>query len=572
MNIQVSGRVLPPLRQFRSALLRLRLRLAAYAWEVRSSRARRRLNSVDPDVFMISVGYFRLSSRMVDRYSAADAAADDLELVMGLLEEAAIPYFLVPGESRLRHTVGVEETYRNTILKLAGQRFGNTAVYVGAVSEAGSVASAALWADGKLPKAVRQADVIRMGNVRLGPERQALGDVESGCEVEFWRRGEDVDPAVERSGAWLTVPGRQLGDAFVDALVAPRRNRVSEVVPIEAQKPTAVTVRRRRVRTFEPFAEPGIGDVAFPIDAVYTWVDGNNPIIAAKRQAYSNDAAFTIADREVGPSRYTSHDELKYSLRSLEMYAGFIRHIYIVTDGQLPDWLNPEAEGVTVVDHRDIFPDSALPVFNSHAIESRLHHIAGLPEHYLYFNDDVFINRPVRAEHFFHGNGIARIPLSPLKLGLGDPNSLEPAPNSAGKNVRKVILRHCGRHITNKILHTPHPQLLSVMKELAGMGFEELENTSYSRFRSTEDIAPISAHHHWAVLSGRAVPGEYRFRYVDVGRPDMRERLERITGGEDIDFFCLNDVDTSEADLDVVRESIHSFLERKFPFPSRAER
>jgi hypothetical protein len=510
---------------------------------------------------------------MVDGYAAAEAAVDDLELVTSLLEEAGIPYFLVPGNSGLRHAIGVEETYRHTILELAGQRFRSTPVYVGAVTGTGSVTSAVLWADGKLPKAVRQANVIRTGNVRLGPEGQVLGGVESGCEVEFWHRGEDIEPAADMNYTWLTVPGRQLDDTFVDALVAPRRNRVSEVVPIDAQKLAAVTVRRRRVPTFEPFAEPGIDDVQFPIDVVYTWVDGNNPVMAAKRRAYFDDTVINIANREVGPSRYTSHDELKYSLRSLEMYAGFIRHIYIVTDDQIPDWLNPEAEGVTVVDHRDIFPVSALPVFNSHAIESRLHHIAGLSEHYLYFNDDVFINRPIYAEHFFHGNGIARIPFSPLKLGLGAPHRLEPAPNSAGKNVRELMFHHHGRYITNKFLHTPHPQLLSVMKELASAGFEELENTTYSRFRSMDDIAPVSSlHHHWAMLSGRAVPGDYKFRYVDVGKPDVRQRLARIAGGEAIDFFCLNDVDTEDATRDSIRELIRSFLERKFPFPSRVER
>ncbi|XMA37048.1 hypothetical protein O1157_11655 [Streptomyces albogriseolus] len=77
------------------------------------------------------------------------------------------------------------------------------------------------------------------------------------------------------------------------------------------------------------------------------------------------------------------------------MYAGFVRHVYIVTDGQTPEWLDADAPGITVVDHKDIFPEGVLPVFNSHAIETRLHHIPGLSDHYLYFNDDVFVGRSV---------------------------------------------------------------------------------------------------------------------------------------------------------------------------------
>jgi hypothetical protein len=260
----------------------------------------------------------------------------------------------------------------------------------------------------------------------------------------------------------------------------------------------------------------------------------------------------------------------------LETYAGFVRHVYLVTDSQLPAWLDPEAEGLTVIDHRDILPADALPVFNSHAIESRLHHLPGLSERYLYFNDDVFINRPVCAERFFHGNGIgngiARIPLSPLKLGVGAPHPLEPAPNSAGKNAREVIRRFHGRHITHKSLHTPHPQLLSVMREMEDLGIEELERTSYSRFRSPSDVAPATTlHHHWAIVTGRAVPADYRFRYVQLGTPDMRRRLACLAAGEDIDFFCLNDVDTAPAARAAARAAIHTFLERKYPFPSRFE-
>jgi hypothetical protein len=255
------------------------------------------------------------------------------------------------------------------------------------------------------------------------------------------------------------------------------------------------------------------------------------------------------------------------------MHAGFVRHVYLVTDGQTPSWLDVNAPGLTVVDHRDILPASALPVFNSHAIETCLYRIEGLSEHYLYLNDDVFFGRPVRAEHFFHGNGIARIPFSPFKLGLGLPHGMEPAPNSAGKNVRRVIQEHHDRFITNKFLHTPHPQLLPVMREIAEAGFPEVERTTHSRFRSTDDVAVAATfHHHWAMLTGRAVPGDYSFRYMDVGRPDLHDRLARLRKHNDVDFFCINDVDTDVAARDTAQRAVNGFLDWKFPFPSRFER
>ncbi|MFG2882317.1 stealth family protein [Streptomyces sp. NPDC048297] len=665
------------LRAARDLLPRLRRGLSARLWALRAARPRRRLRAAVPALRGVTFGPTRLYGRTVGAYTAAGAADADLERVCALLEGAGVPYFLVPaehGHGAPRRVVGVEETYRGTVLAEAAQCFAGTAGYVGAVGPDGTVTTAVLWADGGLPRTVRQAAVLRTGLVRLGPAAQILTGLDTGCDIEFWHYGHDprsdsataavpvadadsawsagstapagsvsgvgfaslagsVAPAGAASGAGftssdgsasgagsasldgsasgigpaspvalpspvtlappassaspaapaspptptpdpphLTVPGARLVGVFGRALVAPRRNAVSEVLPVVAREPVVVVCGDRSVPTFAPFAEPGIDEVLFPVDAVYTWVDGDDPAMAAKRRAHLERSGNVIAARETGASRYTSHDELRYALRSLEMYGGFVRHVFLVTDSQVPAWLDPDARGLTVVDHRDILPADALPVFNSHAIESRLHHIPGLSEHYLYVNDDVFINRPVRAEHFFHGNGIARIPLSPLKIGVGPPHPLEPAPNSAGKNTREAIRRFHGRHITHKSLHTPHPQLLSVMWEMESLGIEELLRTTYSRFRSTSDVAPASTlHHHWAIASGRAVPADYRFRYVQLGTPDMRRRLARLAAGEDVDFFCLNDVETTPSARAEAQADIHAFLEQKYPFPSRFE-
>ncbi|WP_169366231.1 stealth family protein [Wenjunlia vitaminophila] len=563
---------MPSAQRARHAVLHVRGWAAGRMWELRAGRRRRRL-ARDPAVRRVTIGHLRLSGRLVDGYTAADAAADDLELVTDLLQAADVPYFLVPRGPEPRHVIGIEERYRSTLLAAARRHLADTVCYVGAANPDGTVGPAALWADRRLPKAVRRARVIRMGTIKLGPIGQAMGGVQSGCEIEFWQRVHTVPSSDVKVFPWLTVPGAQLGESFVDSLVAPRRNQVAEVVPLPAQQPATVRVRQRDVPTLAPFAQPGIDEVRFPIDAVYTWVDGDDPAMAAKRAAYRGDADIDIASREVGASRYTSHDELKYSLRSLEMYAGFVRHVYLVTDGQMPHWLDPEAEGITVVDHRDIFPEEALPVFNSHAIETRLHHIPGLSDHYLYFNDDVFINHFAHPGQFFHGNGIARIPFSPMKFGVGAPHPLEPAPNSAGKNVRELLLRSHGVNITNKFLHTPHPQLKSVMEEIEAAGFPEFRATSFSRFRSTKDVSPTSAlHHHWALASGQAVPADYRYLYVEVGKPDMRKRLDRITNDSDIDFFCVNDVDADHAAWESANAALRAFLNRKYPFPSRFER
>ncbi|WP_165986815.1 stealth family protein [Streptomyces sp. YIM 98790] len=536
-------------------------------------RRRRALCAADPLIRPVTAGRSRLCGRVVDRWSAAGAAAEDLALLTGLLEQAAVPCFLVPGEAPERHVLGVEECHRRALLEALADGLRHGCAYAARV-EHGTVRRAVLWADGRLPRSLRRAPVLRVGVVRLAPGGRPvpLDPLLTGCEIEFWRRGTDLGGRAGNDRLWLTVPGRQLGEVFDEALAAPRRNRVAEVVPAEAQKPARVRVRGRETTTFPAFAQPRVEEARFPVDVVYTWVDGDDPALAARRSAYRADGCRgTIAGRETGASRYTSHDELRYSLRSLAMYAGFVRHVYLVTDQQVPCWLDRDAPGLTVVDHREILPGSALPVFNSHAIESRLHHIPGLADHYLYFNDDVFLNRPVTAEHFFHGSGLARIPLSPYKIGLGLPRPEEPAPNSAGKNVRELLLRTHGRLICSKCLHTPHPQLRPVIREIERESGAELARTTHSRFRATTDLAPAATlHHHWALLTGRGVPGEYKFRYLDVSRPGLGGRLARLCR-EDVDFFCLNDVDTPPAARPAIRAAIQRFLTTAYPFPSPYE-
>ncbi|XP_043273612.1 N-acetylglucosamine-1-phosphotransferase subunits alpha/beta [Venturia canescens] len=133
-----------------------------------------------------------------------------------------------------------------------------------------------------------------------------------------------------------------------------------------------------------------------PIDVVYTWVNGTDPIFTDNLQKY-----VSVSNVNAAVSRFNDKDELRYSLRSLEMYAPWVRHVYIVTNGQIPSWLDMDNPRMTLVTHDDIFPDKTdLPTFSSPAIESHIHRIPGLSDKFLYFNDDVFLGREIWPEDF----------------------------------------------------------------------------------------------------------------------------------------------------------------------------
>lgn len=142
------------------------------------------------------------------------------------------------------------------------------------------------------------------------------------------------------------------------------------------------------------------------IDMVYLWCDGNDSALKKRKQQYLKleDNSEQENNEAVGDIRFFDNEELKYSLRSLEMYAPWINHVYIVTDRQVPKWLNTKYEKVTVIDHSEIMPQESIPCFNSAVIEYFLPFIPNFSEKFLYGNDDCFFGEKVYPEDFFVGD------------------------------------------------------------------------------------------------------------------------------------------------------------------------
>lgn len=139
------------------------------------------------------------------------------------------------------------------------------------------------------------------------------------------------------------------------------------------------------------------------IDAVYTWVNGSDPEWLKQMLSYRNQSEVNdVMNSSISPSRFRDNDELKYSLRSLEKFAPWIHKVFIVTNGQVPSWLDVNNPKVEIVTHAQIFRNpNDLPTFSSAAIEMNLHHIPGLSDYFVYFNDDVFLGRPIYPYDFY---------------------------------------------------------------------------------------------------------------------------------------------------------------------------
>lgn len=112
-------------------------------------------------------------------------------------------------------------------------------------------------------------------------------------------------------------------------------------------------------------------------------------------------------DEDISASRFEDNEELRYSLRSIEKHAPWVRNIFIVTNGQIPSWLNLDNPRVKIVTHQDVFRNlSHLPTFSSPAIESHIHRIEGLSQKFIYLNDDVMFGKDVWPDDFYsHSKG-----------------------------------------------------------------------------------------------------------------------------------------------------------------------
>jgi hypothetical protein len=143
------------------------------------------------------------------------------------------------------------------------------------------------------------------------------------------------------------------------------------------------------------------------VDAVITWVDGNDPVHMSKMGGYMLDKN-TMNAKSVR-MRYDQVNEIEFAVKSILKYAKFVRKIFIVTDNQTPEFLKDKElfkkkySQVVVVDHKNIFKgyEQYLPIFNSLSIESMLFRVPDLSEHFIYFNDDFFLVNKTKVGDFF---------------------------------------------------------------------------------------------------------------------------------------------------------------------------
>jgi hypothetical protein len=306
-------------------------------------------------------------------------------------------------------------------------------------------------------------------------------------------------------------------------------------------------------------------DWPFEVDLVYTWVDSDDPVWQQLRaQLSGDDIPESAPAAAINASRWHSRDELKYSLRSAWMYAPFVRKIFIVTNGQVPTWLLQAAPNVEVITHDMLYDDPGdLPTFNSNHIETVLHRIPGLAEHFMYLNDDFFFGSPATPNDFFTPSGLCRIFRSARYLDERPVADNDRATVAAHKNTRDAIMAKLGVRPSQKFRHAPYVMRRSVWYEIDELFADELKATRKNKFRSWTDLNGQFLYCHYAMIKGYAIPSSISYKYLEVVDSDVGALF--ALDDPKCKVFCLNDSNSTEENIDENGALIQEFFDSRFP-------
>ncbi len=309
------------------------------------------------------------------------------------------------------------------------------------------------------------------------------------------------------------------------------------------------------------------------VDVVYTWVNHKDTEWQQKyRKALRDEVVPDYAHKSIYDiARFQNRNELYYSVRSVRKYAPWVRKIFVVTNCKFPEWAESDP-GIFRITHEEIFLDTkALPTFNSHAIEANLHHISGLSERFLYFNDDVFLCRPVSITDFFPSS--ERVNLFPSKHNIiYDEGKISLPIDYAALNACKIIIKDFQFKPEKKLHHAPFPLLKSMLMEIEKKYNTGLTITSSHKFRRKEDL-PLATtlHAYYCLARGFGEMKDIRARYIDIGNPlfvFLVAPFSPLRRGKYM-TLCLNEV-SGVGPLSILRDMIvKGLLDRMFVKDSR---
>ncbi|KPN71182.1 stealth conserved region 3 domain-containing protein [Neisseria sp. 83E34] len=306
------------------------------------------------------------------------------------------------------------------------------------------------------------------------------------------------------------------------------------------------------------------------IDVVFTWVDNQDINWQNNFMKHVNKNTTSSGLYANDQARFSNHNELFYSVQSVKYFMPWVRHIYVVTDNQTPDWLSPTDSKIKIIDHKEIIDNSFLPTFNSHVIEAHLHNISGLSEHFIYFNDDVFAARNLLTQHFFRSNGIASIFVAKKSLNAMRNKGVMTPTLSASLNSIKLLSKYYSAQIDAPLVHTYVPLRKSAYEKAWDIFNTEIKAFLHNKFRTNQDLNLATFLIPWLMyLDGQSFMAHEICYYFNIRSPHAESQYRALLQLKQSDSaphsFCANDFN-SQNQIDNYQEKLISALKQYFNF------
>ncbi|ELY4573872.1 Stealth CR1 domain-containing protein [Cronobacter turicensis] len=290
-----------------------------------------------------------------------------------------------------------------------------------------------------------------------------------------------------------------------------------------------------------------------PIDVVFTWVDDSDPLWIEKYNHYKSRDYNRTPEHFRDSARYKNHNEIFYAIKSVVRHLPWVNKIYLVTDNQSPVWID-EFRNIQVIDHKEIIDEAYLPTFNSHVIEANLHNIRGLKEHFIYFNDDVFVARDLCKSHFFKANGIASIFVSSKRIKpFKDTVRITPTLH-ASLNCADLLKKRFDFNAELPLTHTYVPLKKSQFEAVWDEFHADIIKFLPNRFRNELDLnLPTFLVPWFSYIQGESVLSRdicYYFNIRSSAAPAYYSRLKSARQeGTFPHSICANDFMSTSSDL-----------------------
>lgn len=325
------------------------------------------------------------------------------------------------------------------------------------------------------------------------------------------------------------------------------------------------------------------------VDVVVLWVDGNDPDWLAEKGKY--DAKESVDSN--GSFHFRDYGLMKYWFRAIEKYMPWVKKIHFVTWGHLPPFLNTANPKLNIVRHQDYMPEGTLPCFNSRALEMNLFRIGDLSERFIYFNDDMFVLRPMKKTDFFTENGRPCFQFSestPIYKGsrgswqmcyINDLSIIndyfDKRKSYHGRfgrycslkygfidNVRSLAFRLLYPHsfAGMKVYHVPAPFCKKTFETIWEKEPELMAETSRHRFRKYTDVNQWLAIM-WQLAEGDFHPRRMNAMNVGVNLAHVDQACDWIRK-QSFELLCLND-GAPEEEFQVVSNKLQKAFEVLLP-------